>query len=207
MIQVRDVFQLKFGRIDQAVSLFKRLPEVAGREVSPVGQHALTDISGTMYTFVTEQTVASLGKWEQARTQFYDRPGFDEWFKEFQQVVQVGHQDFFTIENDHAGWSQPGVVVVRECYRAVKWQIRRTVDLLNMYGALLVDSRVGRRPRILTDLSGQMFNAIIEVETDDLAVWETNRRAMYPRAEFQAWFAQLSSCVEAGTHEFYRVEI
>jgi hypothetical protein len=52
-----------------------------------------------------------------------------------------------------------------------------------------------------------MFNAIVEVETDDLAVWESSRRALFPRAEFQAWFAELSSCVEAGSHEFWRVEI
>ena len=207
MILIRNIYQLKFGRIDQAVGLFQRMPEVAGRASATVRQHALTDISGPMYTFVSELLAPSLARWEQARSEFYDQPGFEEWFREFQQVVQVGHQDFFTVETEHAGWSRPGVVVVRECYRAVKWQIRRTVDLLGTYGALLEDAGVGRRPRILTDLSGEMFNAIVEVETDDLAVWESSRRALYPRADFQAWFAQLSSCVEAGSHEFWRVEI
>jgi len=207
MILIRNIYQLKFGRIDQAVSLFQRMPEVAGQAGAPAGQHAMTDISGPMYTFVSEMMAPSLAHWEQARTEFYDRPGFEAWFREFQQVVQLGQQDFFTVETEHAGWSHPGVVVVRECYRAVKWQIRRTVDLLRTYGALLEDAGVGRRPRILTDLSGEMFNAIIEVETDDLAMWETSRRALYPRADFQAWFAQLSSCVEAGNHEFWRVEI
>jgi hypothetical protein len=207
MIQVRDVYQLKFGRTDQAVSLFKRMPEVAGVSSGPLNQHALTDISGTMYTFISEVTAPNLGYWEQASSEFLERPGFDEWFKEFQQIVQLGRRSFFTLENEHAGWSRPGVLVVRECYRAVKWQIRRTVDLLNSYGALLEEAEVGRRPRILTDVSGEMFNAIIEVETDDLAVWEAARRALYPRADFQAWFAQLSSCVEAGKHDFLRVEI
>lgn len=207
MIQVRDIYKLKFGRIDQAVNLFGRMPEVAGREGAPVGQHALTDISGPMYTFVSELIVSSLARWEQSSNEFLERPGFDEWFREFQQIVQLGGRTFFTLENEHAGWSRPGVLVVRECYRAVKWQIRRTVDLLTRYGALLEEAGVGRRPRILTDLSGEMFNAIIEVETDDLAMWEVNRRALYPRADFQAWFAQLSSCVESGTHEFWRVEI
>jgi hypothetical protein len=206
MIQVRDVYQLKFGRIDPAVSLFARMPTVAGEEQA-VHQHALTDISGPMYTFVSELYVPSLAHWEQTRTSFYERPGFDEWFREFQLVVQTGHQDFFTVENEHVGWSRPGVVVVRECYRALKWQIRQAVDLLKRYGALLEDTGVGRRPQILTDLSGEMFNAVIEIEADDLAVWESRRRQLYQRPEFQVWFAQLSSCVESGAHEFYRVEI
>jgi hypothetical protein len=207
MIQVRDVYQLKFGRIDQAVSLFKRMPQVAGAMERPDRFHALTDISGPMYFFVTELIVESLGQWEKGRTTFYERPGFDEWFREFQLIVQTGHQDFYTLENEHPGWSRPGVVVVRESYRVLKWQIRPAVGLLQRYGALLEDTGVGRRPRILTDLSGEMFNAIIEIETEDLAVWETSRRALYQRPEFQVWFGQLSSHVEAGTHEFYRVEL
>jgi hypothetical protein len=207
MIQVRDVFQLKFGRIDQAVSLFQRMPAVAGQIDMPFRQHAMTDISGPMYTFVSELMVESLAHWEKGRAGFLEGPGFDEWFKEFQLIVQNGRQDFFALEADHPGWTRPGVIVVRECYRALKWQIRPTVALLQRYGALLEDTGVGRRPRILTDLSGEMFNAVIEIETDDLAVWETSRRDLYRRPEFQAWFTQLMSCVEAGSHEFYRVEI
>ncbi|MCC7362248.1 MAG: hypothetical protein IT317_22375 [Anaerolineales bacterium] len=208
MIQVRDVYTLKFGRTDQAVSLFQRMPAVAGRTGDQAyQQHALTDISGPMYTFVSELLVPSLGQWEAGRAKVFDRPGFDEWFKEFQLIVQTGHQDFYTLEAEHPGWSRPGVVVVRECYRALKWQIRPAAGLLQRYGALLEDTGVGRRPRILTDLSGEMFNAILEIEADDLAVWEAMRQELYQRPEFQVWFAQLSSCVESGHHEFYRVEI
>jgi hypothetical protein len=60
MIQVRDVYQLRFGRIDQAVNLFQRMPAVAGRTGElAYRQHALTDISGPMYTFVSELLVPS----------------------------------------------------------------------------------------------------------------------------------------------------
>jgi hypothetical protein len=51
-----------------------------------------------------------------------------------------------------------------------------------------------------------MFQAVIEIETDDLASWEQKRRVLFREPEFQAWFAQLRSQVEAGAHEFYRVE-
>jgi hypothetical protein len=205
MIQVRNVHQLKFGRIDQAVDLFRHLPQVAGKEEFRL--HGMTDISGPMYTFVTEMIVPSLAHWDSIRTSAFEGPGYSDWFKQFQLVVESGRTELFTIEGEHAGWSTPGSVVVREVYRALKWQIRPAVALLQRYGALLEDSQVGRNPRILTDLSGEMFSAVIEIETEELSDWEKRRRDMYQRAEFQVWFAQLSSSVEKGWHEFYRLEL
>lgn len=208
MIQIRDTYQLRFGRVDQAVDLFRRLPQIAAATGPfPLQQHALTDISGSMYTFVSELLVASLSEWDHIRNDFFDQKGFGEWFKEFQLIVQSGQQEYFAVECEHTGWSRPGVVVVREVYHALKWQIRPAVNLLQRYGALLEDNGVGRNCRILTDLSGQMFRAIIEIETEGLSEWETNRRQLFQKPEFQAWFAQLASTVEGGSHEFYRVEL
>ncbi len=207
MIQIRNILQLKFGRIDQAVELFRRLPDVVGAGPATVHQHAMTDISGAMYTFVTEMAVPSMAAWEGIRSSMFERPGYVEWFKQFQLIVESGQLEMYTIESEHPGWSRPGVVIVREVYRAYKWQIRPTVTLLQRYGALLVDSQVGGNPRILTDLTGPMFTCVIEIETDSLSEWEARRREMYKRPEFQAWFAQLSSAVEKGSHEFYRLEL
>jgi hypothetical protein len=205
MILVRDSYQLRFGRIDQAVDLFRRLPEITGR--MPFRHNAMTDVSGSMYTFISELTFDSLGEWEDQRSDVFHGPGFDEWFREFQLIVQTGHQEFYLFEGEHEGWSRPGVVIVREVYRALKWQIRPAVALLQRYGALLTDAGVGQHPRILTDLSGDMFQAVIEIETEGLSGWEAMRRELYKRADFQVWFAQLSSSVEMGWHEFYRLEI
>lgn len=207
MIEIRNVYQLKFGRIDQAVELFRRFPASAGSAPGSLRQHGLTDISGSMYTFVTELTAPSLAQFETMRADLFDGPGYGEWFKQFQLIVESGRSEFYTIEGEHAGWSTTGAVIVREVYRALKWQIRPTVALLQRYGALLVDSQVGRHPRILTDLSGDMFSAVIELETDGLSDWEKHRRELYQRPEFQVWFAQLSSAVEKGSHEFYRLEL
>lgn len=206
MIQVRNVFQLKFGRIDQAVDLFKRLPAVAGTSTGNVRQHGMTDVSGSMYTFVNEISVASLAEWEGKRSSVFEQPGYGDWFKQFQLIVDSGRSELYTVEGDHPGWSRPGTVIVREVYRAHKWQIRPTVALVQRYGALLVDSQVGHNPRVLTDLSGDMFTCVIEIETEGISDWETHRRELYKRPEFQAWFAQLSSSVEKGWHEFYRLE-
>ena len=206
MIEVRTVLQVKFGKIDQAVALFKRVPQFIQDQEETVHYHVLTDISGPMYTLIAEIIIPSLGDWEPTRERLFSHPDYTDWFKEFQLIVEGGRYEFYTIEGTCEEWSRPGVIVVRQVYRALKWQIRPAVALLQRYGALLVDCGVGRNPRILTDLSGPMFQAVIEVETDGLSEWENQRRTLFHQPEFQVWFNQLTTQVEAGMHEFFRVE-
>ncbi len=207
MIQVRTVYQVKFGKIDQAVDLFKRQPDrLPADVVGRLHYHLLTDISGPMYTLVEELMLPSIADWEMRRDELFRHPDYASWFKSFQLFIEGGQNEFYTIEGTHEDWSRPGVIVVRQTYRVLKWQIRPTVELLQRYGALLVDSAVGRKPRIMTDLSGPMFQAVIEIEADGLSEWEAHRRSMFQRPEFQVWFVQLVNTVETGAHEFYRVE-
>jgi hypothetical protein len=80
------------------------------------------------------------------------------------------------------------------------------LELLKRYGGLLEFFGVGRNARILTDLSGQMFQAIIEIETENMSTWENQRRNLYRETEFQVWFNQMMTSIEAGSHQFYRIE-
>jgi hypothetical protein len=207
MIQVRDVLTVKFGKIDQAVELFTK-PTVPAPEfnasVRPVA--ALTDISGSMYTLVNEFIAPNLGEYEKLRDQQFTQPEFGKWFQQFQLFIEGGRREYYNIEGDYTPWSRPGRIVVREAYRAYKWQIRNAVSLLQRYGALLVDRGVGQNPHVLSDLAGPMFHAIIEIETESMSAWEETRRALYRDTDFQVWFVQLQNAVEAGSHEFYRVE-
>ncbi|NLG96917.1 MAG: hypothetical protein GX491_06110 [Chloroflexi bacterium] len=206
MIQIRDTLQVKFGSIDQAVDLFTD-PE-AGAPYSAPEYHlnVLTDVSGPMYTLINEIVVPSLGDFEEVRDKSFTQPGFEDWFKQFQLYVEGGRREYFTVEGDYTPWSRPGVIVVREAYRAYKWQIQTAVSLLKRYGGLLVDRGVGKNPRILTDASGPMFQAVIEIETESMSAWETRRREVYEQVEFQVWFNQMQTAVESGVHDFYRVE-
>jgi hypothetical protein len=207
MIQIRDVLQVKFGKIDQAVELFTDPPVPAPQIIVPGHQYSvLTDISGEMYTLVNDFVVDSLAEFETMRDQQYTLPEFDEWFKQFQLFIEGGRREYYNVEGPYEAWSRPGVVVVHEAYRAYKWQIHMAVSLLQRYGGLLVDRGVGQKPRILTDASGPMFQAIIEVETESMAVWDQQRRFLFREVEFQVWFNQLLTTAEAGSHDFYRVE-
>jgi hypothetical protein len=206
MIQVRDTFQIKFGKIDQAVELFSMLRERS--TVLPQGQapyEVLTDLSGDMFTLVTAMHLDAVAEWERLAPATWAEPGFKEWYKSFQLFVSDGQRRFYTVEQANDGWSAPGAVVVRTCFRTLEWRVAETVDLLKTYGGLLAEAGVGERARILTDFSGPMFNAIIEIEARDLKTWDQHRRTMFGETQFQVWMKRLATCVTRGSHEFYRV--
>ncbi len=207
MIQVRDVLQVKFGKIDQAVELFTQLSTPASKRIV-MGKHfeVLTDITGEMYTLVNEFTVDDLAGFTVMRDQQFNQAEFDEWFQQFQLFIEGGRREFYNVEGTIHTWSQAGAVVVRETYQAYKWQIQTAVGLLKRYGGLLEYFGVGKNCRILTDASGPMFQVVIEVETENMSTWEDRRRTLYREVEFQVWFNQMMTSIQAGTHQFYRVE-
>lgn len=207
MIQVRDILQIKFGEIDQAAGLFtSRATPMFGYMSPEFHFNVLTDITGKMYTLVNEFVMPNLGEFEVIRDRSFTQPGFEKWFSQFQQYVEGGRREYYTVEGPYTSWSRPGMMVVRECYNTYKWQIHTAVALLQRYGALLVDRGVGTNPRILTDADGPMFRAVIEIETDSMSTWESHRRSLFQQVEFQVWFNQMRSAVEGGTHDFFRVE-
>ena len=121
MIQVRDVLKVKFGEIDQAVALFVRPNTPMLSYMTPEFHfNVLTDISGDMYTLVNEFTVQSLGDFEAMRDRSFTEPGFEKWFGQFQMFVEGGRREFYNVEGPYAAWSRPGLIVVRESYRAFK---------------------------------------------------------------------------------------
>ncbi len=206
MIQIRDTLQVKFGKIDQAVELFTGAYQYAPFSEPDYHLNILTDVTGPMYTLVTEFVVPNLSAFEAARSASMKKPGHEAWVRQFQLFVEGGKREYYTVEGAYAAWTRPGLIVVREAYRTYKWQTETTLSLLKRYGGLLSDRGVGQKPRILTDASGPMFQAVIEIETESMSEWETHRRDVYQQVEFQVWFNQMMTSVEAGAHEFYRVE-
>ena len=207
MIQIRDVLQVKFGKIDQAVELFTQL-SLTDTDRIVMGKHfeVLTDIAGEMYTLVNEFIVEDMAEFTAMTEKQTSHAEFKRWFKKLQMFVEGGRREYYNVEGPIQSWSQPGVIVVRESYRAYKGRIRAAVDLLQRYGGLLEFYGVGSKPRIFTDVSDSMARAVIEIETKSLSTWESQRRATYREVEFQVWFNQMMTSVDAGTHEFYRVE-
>jgi hypothetical protein len=207
MLQIRDVLQVKFGKIDQAVELFTQESTPAAERVV-MGNHdeVLTDITGDMYTLVNTFTVESMAEFAALRDRQFDQPAFKRWFQQYQLFIEGGRREYYTVEGPIQPWSNSGAVVVREAYRAYKWQIQKAVDLLKRYGGLMEYFGVGKNARILTDLSGPMFQAVIEIESENMSTWENQRRTLYQQTEFQVWFNQMMTSIESGSHQFYRIE-
>ena len=206
MIQVRESYQVKFGRIDQALEYWSRLPrEVAAWPKRRESYEVLTDLSGEMYTLVVAHHVESVEAWQASLTAVQQDPAYQEWFRSFKQFAEDGQREFFSVEQPNAGWSGRGTIVVRSCFRALEWRVAEALELTRTYGALLVDQGVGSRPRVLGDISGRMFNVVIEIETANLKDWNDHRRTMFLDAQFQVWFRRLTTCVSHGSHAFYTV--
>ncbi len=93
MIQVRQVFQAKYGKGDELVALMKEM----GRVFPALKSRILTDASGPFFTIVTEHEVASLGDWERSREMFSD-PRFPALFQRMALLVESGSREFWNIE-------------------------------------------------------------------------------------------------------------
>jgi len=151
MIEVRDVFQAKFGKIDQAVALFSRLQKMSSPyATSGLHYHVLTDISGPMYILVTEMVVPGLGEWETIRDKSFNQPGFGDWFKEFQLIIDGGRREFYTIEGDCEDWSGPGLVVDL----AADFRVQDLRLYQHYYGSHPAPELVGRFRYGLADIAG-----------------------------------------------------
>ena len=127
-------------------------------------------------------------------------------FRQLEYLVALAETRHFRKASERCNTTQP---TLSEQIKALEDRLGAQLVERNRSGALLTPigspvAQIGRR--ILSDVSGPMFQAVIEIETDDLASWEQKRRVLFREPEFQTWFAQLRSQVEAGAHEFYRVE-
>jgi hypothetical protein len=97
MIQVRDIFQAKYGKGDELVALLKEFEQAFPALKSRI----LTDASGPFFTVVTEHEVPSLGDWERSLAIFSD-PRFPAWFERMVPLVENGRREFWNIVEEPA---------------------------------------------------------------------------------------------------------
>src|SRR5919108_5373272 len=96
MLVVRDVFQAKYGKSGDLVTLFKEAQQ-RWPEAARYGRRILTDASGTFFTVVTETEVESLAAWEQLLSEVFANPEFAEWFGGMQPLVESGRREFYHV--------------------------------------------------------------------------------------------------------------
>jgi hypothetical protein len=95
MIVVRDVFQTKYGKSGDLVSLLKESQE---KWPAQYAARILTDAGGPFFTVVAETEFESLAEWEQVSSQYFTFPEFSDWFERMTPLVESGRREFYNIE-------------------------------------------------------------------------------------------------------------
>ena len=96
MILVRDIFQLKFGAMRQALEMWhegEAILRAAGHQPSRL----LTDFTGDYYTLVLESTFASLAEFEKGHSSAGMSETWKAWYRRFAELVISGRREIFTI--------------------------------------------------------------------------------------------------------------
>jgi hypothetical protein len=96
MILARQVFQVKYGHMDEILSALKEFSERA--QNSGGVSRILTDLSGQNFTLVFETKAESMDAfWEGLQASFKD-PEMAAMTGTFMQYIESGHREFYTIE-------------------------------------------------------------------------------------------------------------
>ena len=94
MILVREIFQIKFGRMKEAKELWKEMSKIMPAESKP---RILTDLTGPYYTLVMENTYKDLSAFDADMRRETSGPDFAAWYQKFSALVDSGRREIFTI--------------------------------------------------------------------------------------------------------------
>jgi hypothetical protein len=96
MILVREVFQVKYGKMKEAKALMK---EMVGMMPAPAGgpTRLLTDLVGPYYTLVMEMIYKDLAAFEASMSAEMSNPEFGARYQKFIPLIDSGRREIFTI--------------------------------------------------------------------------------------------------------------
>jgi hypothetical protein len=96
MILVREIFQVKYGRMKEVKELMKEMTKIAPAQPD-TNSRVLTDLTGPHYTLVMERTHKDLASYEKDSQTGMSQPGFAAWYQKFTALVDSGRREIFTI--------------------------------------------------------------------------------------------------------------
>jgi hypothetical protein len=96
MIVVRDIFQVKFGRMKEAKAVWKDMLKLFLGD-SRGRPRILTDLTGQYYTLVVESTFKNLTDYEEFSQQGMSAPEMGALYQKFVPLVDSGKREIFTI--------------------------------------------------------------------------------------------------------------
>jgi hypothetical protein len=96
MILVRDIFNLKFGKAKEAISVWNEGKKIL-QNVNHFPERVLTDFTGNYYTLVIESTFNSLSEFEESLQNAFKAKDYQEWYQKFIPLAEGGHREIFKI--------------------------------------------------------------------------------------------------------------
>ena len=100
MILVRQVFQVKYGHMDEVLAAMKTMP---GGSMPFKNTRVLTDISGKNFTLVIETKAESMDAYMKALQAMFENPGQAGAEDVFSKFIESGSREFYTIELESGG--------------------------------------------------------------------------------------------------------
>ncbi len=99
MILVRDVFQVKFGQMKDALKVWNEGAAVISKASGGKWQYRLlTDLAGpNFYTLVFENTHESLTSYEQMLPATMGQKEFQDWYKKLLPLVVSGRREIYNV--------------------------------------------------------------------------------------------------------------
>jgi hypothetical protein len=96
MILVRNTFQVKFGRMKEAVALMKENVARATSAGNKPGR-LMTDVTGPFYTLVLEFEYENMAEAEKSTGALMRLPSWQETYQKFAAVVDSGRREIFSV--------------------------------------------------------------------------------------------------------------
>ncbi|MGA2642655.1 MAG: hypothetical protein ABSG21_17335 [Spirochaetia bacterium] len=96
MILVRNIFQVKFGKMKEAKEAWKEMLKLFPGQ-APSRPRLLTDLTGQYYTLVLESTYKDLSDYEASSQNDMGDPRMGALYQKFVPLVDSGRREIFTI--------------------------------------------------------------------------------------------------------------
>src|SRR5262245_59332893 len=99
MVLIRNVFQLKFGKVKEAIPLLKEGIAIQKRALAGAAfsTRVLTDVTGPFYTVVLELTVPNLATFESYAPRIFGDSDWQANYQKMSALVESGYREVFNI--------------------------------------------------------------------------------------------------------------
>ena len=97
MILIRNAFQLKFGKARDAVAIWKDGIARMKKMGLSAPTRLLTDLTGSSYTLIFEETFENLAAYEQDMKSIMGTDEWKEWYQQFIPLCESGYREILTI--------------------------------------------------------------------------------------------------------------